>query len=102
MQLVEDAEKKRKIAKDELSRARQALEVEERSNNNQIDDRKKRKDDLILQLKVAREKQNSSNRSRLELEKQRNLEDVLKTKKRLDDFQSGGEEKNAEEKLCAR
>ena len=37
----------------------------------------------------------------MELEKQRNLEDVLKTKKRLDDFQSGGEEKNAEEKLCA-
>ena len=101
MQLVEDAEKTCNVAKEELSRARQALEVEERSNNNQIDDRKKRKDDLGLQLKVAREKQSSSNRSRLELEKQRNLEDVLKTKKRLDDFQSGGEEKNAEEKLCA-
>ena len=68
------------------------MEVENRSYERQIDDRKNRKIAIGNEIKHEREQQNSSNRSRLESERQRNENNILKSKKKLDDFENNNEE----------
>ena len=80
--------KKYDKANKELSDAEQALEVENRSYERQIDDRKNRKIAIGNEIKHEREQQNSSNRSRLESERQRNENNILKSKKKLLHFKS--------------
>ena len=82
-QIFENGTKKYDKANKELSDAEQALEVENRSYERQIDDRKNRKIAIGNEIKHEREQQNSSNRSRLESERQRNENNILKSKKIL-------------------
>ncbi len=91
-QIFENGTKKYDKANKELSDAEQALEVENRSYERQIDDRKNRKIAIGNEIKHEREQQNSSNRSRLESERQRNENNILKSKKKLDDFENNNEE----------